>query len=623
MQVQGILREGDLLAQSGRKDEGARKYQEAYSRLEKLKNEAPDRESWIVEQLMEETSEKLGLKFRKKSDGQNESPGLVPSLLSGPGRIPSSIPSNERLRILEIEYASNRDGVALNEDKIRQNMRSHWGGIYSPQWVDEDISNLYASGDFKNIQIHASSMRRETGENGVRLVVCLDPKVPLAEWEAERIGENGARESHLSIAVKDLPTSYFQIGRFLDAESLHRQAKTWEEIYRKNGFYDVLITPKVTPLANGQDKLVMEIREGKRGFIRRIQFLGNKQIESGELKKLVKLKPRNWFSNRDISDCMDGEQLERDLAKLKNFYRKKGFLDIQIEASVKANDDDMSPIRKKKVGETGNGLALIYKIQEGDRYGVEKIAVEGMNSFTEADLLKELREKSRNQEVFDQFDLTMVKADGLLRGHPFSELGLQASVETLQGLYGKNGFREVRIETRVQGTERKGALAVSFKIEEGEKLFVDRVQILGNTQVPDRMIRSKVELVPGDIFDTSKEKQSREKILQMGAFSRVETYAEETDRPNFQNLLIKVEEKPKELSFGIGAGYFWEGKSERSVILAYHFPYLITLNYSKDWDWVCEKMLDAMKSKIGFYMNLLKIRAFWADPADVRKGAHT
>ena len=94
-----------------------------------------------------------------------------------------------------------------------------------------------------------------------------------------------------------------------------------------------------------------------------------------------------------------------------------------------------------------------------------------------------------------------------------------------------------------------------------------------------------------------KEKSSKENILKTGLFSNVETYAEETDRPHYQNLIIKVVEKPKELTFGFAVSYFWNGNSERSLVLASHFPFIITLNFSQNWGIVFERMCEWIKRK--------------------------
>ena len=153
------------------------------------------------------------------------------------------------------------------------------------------------------------------------------------------------------------------------------------------------------------------------------------------------------------------------------------------------------------------------------------------------------------------------------------------------------------MEWSVEPGVTKGALDIHFQISEGEKLRVERIKILGNTVTEDSVIRREIELAPGEVFNTGKEKSSKENILKTGLFSSVESYAEETDQPNYQKLFINVVEKPKELNFGFGVSYFWNGKPERSLVLASHFPFILTLNFSQNWGIVFEKMGDLIRRK--------------------------
>ena len=153
------------------------------------------------------------------------------------------------------------------------------------------------------------------------------------------------------------------------------------------------------------------------------------------------------------------------------------------------------------------------------------------------------------------------------------------------------------MDWRVEPGEKKGDLDIYFKIAEGEKFRVERIEILGNTVTEDSVIRREVQLAPGEVFNTVKEKSSKENILKTGLFSSVETYAEEAGRPHYQNLIIKVVEKPKELTFGFGVSYFWNGNSERSLVLASYFPFIITLNFSQNWGIVFERMYEWVKRK--------------------------
>ena len=531
------------------------------------------------------------------------------------------------IQVLEIEYSSRRDDVVLNEDKIRQSMRSIKGGTYSQQVVDGDIAFLYETGDYTNVQIRTAEMRAENGERGVRLTVMVDPRVRVSEVEVKRRRPDGGLDDNLSVKREELlgvkPTSWETIGvsenasrakgttriptvtkagEILRKERLYRDAVAMEECYLEKGYKDVRVTPR-TVAVKGEDKVVFEVEEGEQGFIEEVRFIGNQVVGVEEFKKTITLKPASWWSGKDDSNCFRNENLEIDLDRLKDLYANKGFLDVQVTASVerfgepKSNEEEKEGRVDGGAGKSREDLSLVYRIVEGQRYGVEKISASGNTFFSENDILKELRSGAKGVEVFDYVQLKMIRADGLTRGRAYSVNGLQASLEILQNMYGQEGFREARVEWRIEPGEKKGDLDIHFKIAESEKFKVERIEIRGNTATEDSVIRREILLAPGEVFDTVKEKNSKENILKTGLFSMVETYAEETDRPNYQKLIIKVVEKPTQLTFGIGMSYFWNWNSERSLVLGSYFPFIITLNFSQNWGLVFERLVELIMRK--------------------------
>ena len=544
----------------------------------------------------------------------------------GPLESPSQ--AGNQIRILEIEYSCKRSDVALNEEKLRQSMRSKKGGVYAQQVVDGDIGNLYQTGDYTNVQIITKQVRAEDGEQGVLLTVMVDPHVRVSEVEVKRMRPDGGLDDNLSVKREELmrvhpkpwdtrdahesaggagavvrnPT-VTKAGEILREERLFRDAVAMEECYQEKGYKDVRVTPKTIDVKGEEAKVVFEVKEGKQGFIEEVRFLGNKEVGAEELMKVVTLKPARSLSSKEESNCFKDEKMEIDLDRLKDLYTNKGFLDVQVTVSVYRFGKPNNKGEKKESRIDGGAdnsredLSLFYRIVEGQRYGVEKISVSGNTFFTENDILKELRSGAKGVEVFDGVQLKMIRADGLTRGRAYSVNGLQASLEILQNMYGREGFREARMEYRIEPGAKKGDLDIHFKIAEGEKFRVERIEILGNTVTEDSVIRSEIQLAPGEVFNTVKEKSSKENILKTGLFSSVESYAEETDQPHYQKLLIKVVEKPKELNFGFGVSYFWNGKPERSLVLASHFPFILTLNFSQNWGIVFEKMGDLIKRK--------------------------
>jgi len=530
------------------------------------------------------------------------------------------------IRILVIEYSSRRSDIPINEDKMRSNIRSKKGGVYSQGVVDEDIKYLYQTGDFQNVQICVSEMRDEDGERGVRLGVFVDPKVRVAGVDVKRKREDGGLDDLLALKKVDLlnvqlketvrspekvpdsktsnPHTYklTQNGDILNPERLYWEARAMEKLYKEKGYYEVRIDVKEEYLKDGMATVIFAILEGTNGFIKKVKFLGNHEVSEMDFLKVIHLKPNELQDMGSQSDLFDEITLKDDIEQIKNLYLNRGFLDVNVRASldsrgVSQNESESGSQINFSPKDKTKDLTLCYRIEEGQRYGVARISVSGNSFFSESDILKELRNNSRGIEIFDPISLKFIHSDGITRGRAFSVNGLQASMEILQEMYGRLGFREVRVEWKTEPSEKKGELDVHFKIVEGEKFQVDKVIICGNTLSKDEVIRREILLASGDVFDTEKEKRSKENILKTGLFSMVETYAEETDRPNYQKLIIKVVEKPTQLTFGVGMSYFWNWNSERSLVLGSYFPFIITLNFSQNWGLVFERLVELIMRK--------------------------
>ncbi|MEI7721765.1 MAG: POTRA domain-containing protein, partial [Verrucomicrobiota bacterium] len=493
-----------------------------------------------------------------------------------------------QIRILEIEYSCKRSDVTLNEEKLRQNMRSNKGGVYSQQVVDGDIESLYQTGDYTNVQIVTSQVTVD-GEQGVRLSVMIDPKVRVSAVEVKRKRADGGLDDELSVDKDDLldlklkaltandakgaaaianaftpKETVTKAGDILSEERMQRDAFAMEDFYRDKGYKDVKIKYKEVDVKGEEAKVVFEIEEGIRGFISKIRFIGNQAVETKDLEKVVKLKPKAWWQLFSKSDRFEELAMKDDLARLKNLYLNQGYIDAKIDGQV-----DLPRSMKNKEAQVDGAaprgedfdpdevpaedLTLTYRIEEGRQYRVGTLSIEGNTFFSTDDLMNELTLKSKMVEIFDQIDLKMVKADGLEEGEVYAVNSLQASIETLQNKYGRRGFREARIEYRMVPNVETGRIDVGFSVKEGEKFYVDKIEIQGNTVTKDKVIRREIDLAPGEVFDTVREKASKQKLEGLNYFSKVETYAEETDVPNRQKLIVKVEEKPTgEVSFGAG-----------------------------------------------------------------------
>jgi len=532
------------------------------------------------------------------------------------------------IRILEIEYSSRRSDIAINEDKIRSNIKSKKGEVFSINIVDEDIKHLYQTGDFQNVQIHASEMRGEDGERGVNLVVLVDPKVRVAGVDVKRKREDGGLDDLLALKKDDLlnlqvdeadrsseaaPLSSIpkhqiqrvtQRGDILSSEKLHWDARAMEKIYKEKGYCDVRIDVKEECLKDGMGKVTFEILEGNRGFIKKVRFLGNHEVSEMDLLKVIRLKPNEFTNMGKQSDRYDEIAFKDDVEQIKNLYMNHGFIDVSVRASIDirnpTQNEPSSGYPSALTPNTKNiDLILCYRIEEGQRYGVARISVSGNSFFSEADILKELRNHSKEVEIFDSISLKFIPSDGITRGRAFSVNGLQASIETLQNMYGRAGFREVRVEWSIDPSEKKGELDVHFKILEGERFYVDKVIICGNILTKDEVIRREILLKPGDVFNTELERGSKKNLERLNLFSSISTWAEETDSPNQLMLIFSVLEKPENITFGAGLSFFWSERSNRELFRISFFPAIIIVTGPKQFaDWKENLMKSIFRSGI-------------------------
>lgn len=458
-------------------------------------------------------------------------------------------------------------------------------------------------------------MRTEGGERGVRLVVLIDPKVRVAGVDVKRKREDGRLDDLLELKKIELlnlqlkegdttskevsllsPAGHWnhkvtQSGDILSPEKLHWDARAMEKLYKEKGYYDVRIDVKEEYLKDGMATVTFEIFEGMRGFIKKVRFLGNHEFSELDLLKVIGLKPNEFTDMGAQSDRFDELALKDDIEQIKNLYLNRGFIDVSVRAGLDIrNPSQNKPIPRAQSNLSPKGktidLILSYRIEEGQRYGVARISVSGNMFFSEAEILKGLRNNSKGVEVFDPIRLKFIHSDGLTRGRAFSVNGLQASIETLQEMYGRMGFREVRVEWKTEPSEIKGELDVHFKIVEGEKFIVDKVIICGNTLTKDEVIRREILLKPGDVFNTELERSSKKKIERLNLFSSVSSWAEETDSPNQQKLIFSVLEKPEDITFGAGLSFLWSERSDRELFRINFFPVIIIITGPKQFaDW--------------------------------------
>ena len=417
---------------------------------------------------------------------------------------PQAAPGPPIIRSIDVQYTG---AETVGKARILAQMRTKVGQPYSNQVVEEDIAALYKTGAIQNVRIFA-----QPEGDGVKVIVAVQTRAILREIEisgAERIKPGRLRKE---IKLK--------LNQAVDEKQLEEARQKIIEVYQGRGFTDVSVQFRVDPIdeKRGTARVVYTVNEGVKGAVRQVHFEGNAHFSEKVLRKQMKTRAKTLVYFLDKSGRFDEVQLEQDLDKVREFYQNHGYIDVEIK-NVRRERTEKGP------------MIITIVIAEGPQYHVRKLTVTGYQHARED------------------------KIRGLLKmkeGSVYSPKQLRDDAKAVADAYGSGGYVDLVILP--EGAPAGPALIdVTYKIEEGDRSFVNRINIEGNTRTKDKVIRREVLVAPGDVFNTVRVDVTKKRLENLGYFAKVETYPEETDIPGRKDLTILLQEKRTgSLSFGGG-----------------------------------------------------------------------
>src|SRR6059036_1110749 len=421
-----------------------------------------------------------------------------------PAQAPQAAPGPPIIRSIDVQYTG---AETVGKARILAQMRTKVGQPYSNQVVEEDIAALYKTGAIQNVRIFA-----QPEGDGVKVIVAVQTRAILREIEisgAERIKPGRLRKE---IKLK--------LNQAVDEKQLEEARQKIIEVYQGRGFTDVSVQFRVDPIdeKRGTARVVFTVNEGVKGAVKQVRFEGNAHFSEKVLRKQMETRGRTPIYFVDKTGRFDEVQLEQDLDKLREFYQDHGYIDVEIK----------TPRRER----TEKGPMIItIPIVEGPQYHVRKLTISGYQNTTEDRIRKLLKMKE---------------------GSVYSPKQLRDDAKAVADAYGSGGYVDLVVlpEGTPAGPVR---IDVHYKIEEGDRSFVQRINIVGNTRTKDKVIRREVLVAPGDVFNTVRVDTTKKRLENLGYFAKVETYPEDTDIPGRKDLTILVQEKRTgSLSFGGG-----------------------------------------------------------------------
>ncbi len=294
------------------------------------------------------------------------------------------------------------------------------------------------------------------------------------------------------------------------------------EVYRRTGRYGAQVTPVIIERAENRVDLVFEIVEGDLTGINSIDFTGNQAFSDSRLREEIETRESGLLSIFFATDVYDPDRLELDKSLLRTFYLSRGYADYTLLSTT----TELAPDR--------SGFFITFNVEEGPVY-----------SFGEFDVVV-------TAEGLEPDDFLAIIPDDLT-GETYDATRVEEIANDLTDLAGEKGFAFVRVSPRADKDSENLTIDITFELQEGSRVFVERIEIEGNTQTLDRVIRREIELVEGDAFDARKIRRARSAIRGLDYFERVEVEVEEGSADDRAVLRVQVQEKSTgSVSFGVG-----------------------------------------------------------------------
>ena len=438
-------------------------------------------------------------------------------LLIGFTPFPLSLKGQENQEnVVRIDIEGNR---RVEANIIKINISSKIGEPLSPETVREDIKNIFKLGYFEDV----SAEVEQTPEGNV-LIYRVKEKPVVVDLRVRGNKEIKKDDILNVIEVKE--------GRIIEIDKIKKSVGAIEKLYSEKGFVARKVDYIIEPKGEGTVSVTFDINEGKRAYIRQVNFVGNKALKTKQLKKGLFTKPKGMFSFISKSGLYNPEEIENDTQRIRAQYYNDGYLDVNV------SKPEIQYSEEKK------GYIVTFRIEEGKQYKLGNITFAGDLIVPEKEMLSLL--KLRVGEIF--------------RGGQLAD-----DIEKLTTFYGDKGYAFANIDPGVKQNKENLTVDLNFLIEKGTEVYIRNIDIVGNTRTKDKVIRREIPIEEQQLYSSSKIEAIKARVSRLGFFD--ENVEVATNRvPGTENELdinVKVKEKPTGF-FSLAGGF----SSVETVIFA-------------------------------------------------------
>lgn len=403
--------------------------------------------------------------------------------------------------ILRIQVEGNQ---RVEADTILSYLLIRPGELPDPRLINLSIQTLYGTNLFADVRI---------GIDGTQMVVYVQENPIINRVILE--GNRAVADDRITEEIELQPRAIFTRSR------VQSDVQRILQVYRQSGRFAAQVMPQIVELPQNRVDLVFEISEGPVTGVRRIAFLGNESYADRRLRGEIVTTEARWWRFFSSNDNYDPDRIEFDREQLRTFYNDRGYADFRVTSVVA----ELTPDQE--------AFYVTFNIDEGERYTFGEIEVETGISDLNVDFLK--------RSVPTQ------------PGNLYVGSLIEESTDALTFAAGAAGYAFVDINPQVRVNREDQTVDITYVINESPRVYLERIDIVGNTRTLDRVIRRELDIVEGDAFNQALLDISRARVGRLGFFEDVTVEPYQGSAPDRARVQVAVVEQPTgELAFGAG-----------------------------------------------------------------------
>lgn len=414
----------------------------------------------------------------------------------------AAAPQEERITISRILVRGNQ---RIDQTTVLSYLPIQPGDTVDPAVLDVAVRTLTRTQLFADVQLGVQP-------NGDLIVEIVEnPIINQVVFE----GNGAISETKLREEVTLRPRGIYTRAR------IQEDVGKIVELYRLSGRISATVTPKIVQLEQNRVDVIFEINEGPETGVRSITFLGNSAFSDNDLRGVMVTQESAWYRLFTTNDNYDPNRLDYDREQLRKFYTNRGYYDFRVLSAI----SELSP--------DDRAFAITITVDEGDRYNFGAVEVVTENDRLNPDFLKMLLP--------------------IRPGDLYESDKIERAVDALTFAAGSAGYAFVEIEPSFRANPDTDTVDVTFNVREGQRVYVDRINVVGNTRTLDNVIRREMMLTEGDAFNRTLLERSRNNLRALGFFKDVTVEEARGSAPDRSVVNVTVTEQPTgELSVGAG-----------------------------------------------------------------------